>query len=39
MPFRYQLDGEAMDPVTELRLEHRSAAIRLVVPAGELLTV
>lgn len=31
-PFPYQLDGEAMDPVTELRLEHRPAALRLVLP-------
>ncbi|MEM9132560.1 MAG: diacylglycerol kinase family protein [Actinomycetota bacterium] len=33
--FHYQLDGEALDPVTELRLEHRPEAIRLVVPVGE----
>ncbi len=33
-PFRYQLDGEAMAPVTELRLDHRPAALRLVVPPG-----
>ncbi|MEL7158541.1 MAG: diacylglycerol kinase family protein [Actinomycetota bacterium] len=33
-PFHYQLDGEAMDPVSELRLEHRPDALRLVVPVG-----
>lgn len=33
-PFHYQLDGEAMDPVGELQLEHRPEAIRLVVPVG-----
>jgi diacylglycerol kinase family enzyme len=32
-PFPYQMDGEAMDEVTELRLLHRADAIRLVVPA------
>lgn len=31
-PFPYQLDGEAMHPVTELRLHHRPDALRLVVP-------
>lgn len=31
-PFPYQLDGEVLDPVTELRLEHRPRAIQLVVP-------
>lgn len=31
-PFRYQLDGEIMDPVTELRLAHRPEALRIVVP-------
>jgi diacylglycerol kinase family enzyme len=31
-PFPYQLDGEALGPVTELRLEHVPRAIRLVVP-------
>ncbi len=31
-PFRYQLDGEPSDPVTELRVEHRPEAIALVVP-------
>ncbi len=34
-PFRYQLDGEAMSPVTELVLAHRPDAVRLVVPAGD----
>ncbi len=33
-PFPYQLDGEALTPVTELRLESRLDAVRLVVPAG-----
>lgn len=33
-PFPYQLDGEAMDPVTELRLRHLPDAVRLVVPIG-----
>lgn len=33
IPFPYQLDGEAMEPTAELRLEHRPAALRLVVPA------
>ncbi len=32
--FPYQLDGEAMSPVTELRLEHRDRAAKLVVPAA-----
>lgn len=31
-PFGYQLDGEAMEPVTELRLDHRPDALRLVTP-------
>lgn len=31
-PFPYQLDGEAMDPVTELRLRHVPDAVHLVVP-------
>lgn len=31
-PFRYQLDGEPQDPVTELVLEHRPEAIRVLVP-------
>lgn len=30
--FPYQLDGEPQKPVTELRLEHRPDAVRLVVP-------
>lgn len=30
--FPYQLDGEAMAPVTQLRLEHRAQAVKLVVP-------
>lgn len=30
--FPYQLDGEPQQPVTELRLEHRPDAVRLVVP-------
>jgi len=33
--FHYQLDGEALDPVNELQLEHRPDAIRLVVPTGD----
>lgn len=33
-PFPYQLDGEFQEPVTELRLEHRAEAVRLVVPVG-----
>ena len=33
-PFRYQVDGEAMDEVSELRLIHRAEAIRLIVPSG-----
>lgn len=33
-PFPFQLDGEAMSPVTELRIEHRPDAVTLVVPAG-----
>jgi diacylglycerol kinase family enzyme len=32
-PFPYQMDGEAMEEVTELRLVHRPEAVRLVVPA------
>ena len=32
IPFRYQVDGEPHSPVTELRLEHRPDAIRIVVP-------
>lgn len=32
-PFPYQLDGEPLAPVTELRLEHRPKALRLLVPA------
>ncbi len=31
-PFPYQLDGEVMEPVTELRLSHRADAMRLIVP-------
>ena len=31
-PFPYQVDGEAMERVEELELEHREAALRLVVP-------
>lgn len=31
-PFPYQLDGEVMPPVTELRLVHRPDALRLVTP-------
>lgn len=31
-PFPYQLDGEAMDPVSELQLLHHADALRLVVP-------
>ena len=31
-PFPYQLDGEPLEPVTELRLEHRPNAIRILVP-------
>jgi diacylglycerol kinase family enzyme len=31
-PFPYQLDGELMDPVTELQLSHRPCALRLVTP-------
>lgn len=31
-PFPYQVDGEAIEPVTELRLSHRAAALPLVVP-------
>jgi diacylglycerol kinase family enzyme len=31
-PFPYQLDGEVMEPVAELRLTHRPDAIRLVTP-------
>lgn len=34
-PFPYQLDGEPLDPVHELRLEHRPDAIRVVVPSGQ----
>lgn len=30
--FAYQLDGEPMSPVTSLRLENRTGAIRFVVP-------
>ncbi len=33
-PFPYQLDGEALDPVTELYLEHRPRAIHLVAPTN-----
>ncbi len=33
-PFPYQLDGEFLSPVTELRIEHRPAAVRLVVPVA-----
>ncbi len=33
-PFPYQVDGEAMDEVTDLRLTHRAEAIRLVVPVS-----
>ncbi len=35
-PFPYQLDGEALDPVSQLRLEHRPEALRLVVPEPDL---
>jgi diacylglycerol kinase family enzyme len=31
-PFLYQLDGEVMDPVTELVLSHRPEALRLLTP-------
>lgn len=31
-PFRYQLDGEISQPVTELHLSHRPEALRVVVP-------
>lgn len=33
-PFPYQVDGEAMEQVTELRLLHRAEGVRLVVPSG-----
>ncbi len=33
-PFPYQLDGEPVDPVTELRLSHRPEAVTFVVPAN-----
>lgn len=33
-PFPYQLDGEPQEPVTELHLEHKPDALRLVVPVG-----
>lgn len=33
-PFPYQLDGEALSPVTELRLESRLDAVKLVVPTA-----
>ncbi len=33
-PFPYQLDGEFLEPVTELQLEHKPDAISLVVPAN-----
>ncbi|MGI9594788.1 MAG: diacylglycerol/lipid kinase family protein [Acidimicrobiales bacterium] len=33
--FPYQLDGEAMEPVPELRLQHRPRAVKLVVPHRE----
>ncbi len=32
-PFPYQLDGEPVDPVTELRLTHRPAAVTFLLPA------
>jgi len=35
-PFLYQLDGEAMDPVTELQLDHYPAALNMVVPVAPL---
>jgi diacylglycerol kinase family enzyme len=31
-PFPYQLDGELMDPVTELELSHHPGALRLITP-------
>ena len=33
-PFPYQLDGEFLSPVSELRIEHRAAWVRVVVPPG-----
>jgi diacylglycerol kinase family enzyme len=33
-PVLYQLDGELIGPVTELRLSHRPEALRLMVPEG-----
>lgn len=33
-PFPYQLDGEPLAPVTELKLEHHPNAIRILVPTG-----
>ncbi len=32
-PFPYQLDGEPLPPVTDLRLEHYPRALRVLVPA------
>lgn len=32
-PFPYQLDGEPLDPVTELRLEYSPDAIQILAPA------
>jgi diacylglycerol kinase family enzyme len=34
-PVPYQLDGESMEPVKELVLEHRPAALRLVAPSPD----
>jgi diacylglycerol kinase family enzyme len=33
-PLPYQIDGEVMTPVAELRLAHRPEALRIVVPSG-----
>ena len=33
-PFPYQLDGEFLDPVDMLRLDHRPNAVNLVFPVG-----
>lgn len=33
-PFPYQLDGEFLDPVDELRLDHRPDGIQLVLPVS-----
>lgn len=34
-PFPYQLDGEPLDPVTRLRIEHRAEALSVVVPVDD----